>query len=65
MSIEKGVIAAIAVVAVGIVGYKVIQKKRASGLLSGAKKTVGGIGGGLGKFFDDATDSFRKGYESA
>lgn len=65
MAIEKGVlISVLGIAVVGIVGYKIIQKKNPK-IFKKIKKTVSNIGDGTGKLFSGAKDSFRKGYASA
>jgi hypothetical protein len=65
---EKGVLASAVAVAgavfAGVVGYKIIKKKRPD-LLKKAKKSISGITERTGEILDGARQSFRAGYAKA
>ena len=62
--VENGILITAGVVFAGLVGYKVIKKKRPE-LIDKAKKSVQDVQKQAGKVFDAARDAFRAGYASA
>ncbi len=62
--VEKGILITAGVVFAGLVGYKVIKKKKPE-LIDKAKASVQGAQKQAGKVFDSARDAFRDGYASA
>ena len=62
--VEEGILITAGVIFAGLVGYKVIKKKRPE-LIDKAKTSVQGVQKQAGKVFDTARDAFRSGYASA
>ncbi|MBF0330874.1 MAG: hypothetical protein HQL17_02975 [Candidatus Omnitrophica bacterium] len=57
----KGLLAAVGVVFVGVVAYKIIEKKNPA-MLKGIKKSIDDAGSQMSAVIDDAKESFYEGY---
>ncbi len=64
MAFEKGLLVTASVVFAGLVGYKIIKKKRPD-LLKKAKKSVFDIKKRTSEIIEGARASFREGYAHA
>jgi len=64
MTVEKGLLVAAGVVFVGLVGYKIIKKKKPD-VLEKAKKSASGIKKRTSEIVEGAKESFREGYAQA
>ncbi|MBF0387268.1 MAG: hypothetical protein HQL20_05360 [Candidatus Omnitrophica bacterium] len=60
----KGILTVVAVAFVGVVGYKILEKKN-PGLIRKVKGSVSGVGQKVGAIIDDAKESFYEGYAQA
>ena len=58
---EKGLLAAVAVVFAGFVGYKIVQKKNPE-LIKNVKGSISDAGRKMEAILDEAKNSFREGY---
>lgn len=61
MSIEKGLAVAAGVVFIGLVGYRIVQKKKPE-LLKKARKSASDVTKRASKIAEKARASFRAGY---
>ncbi|MBF0594505.1 MAG: hypothetical protein HQL22_06020, partial [Candidatus Omnitrophica bacterium] len=60
----KGLFAVVAVAFVGVVGYKILEKKNPA-LIRKVKGSVSGVGQKVSAIIDDAKESFYEGYAQA
>lgn len=60
----KGILTVVAVVFVGVVGYKILEKKNPA-LIRQVKGSVAGVGKKVSAIIDDARESFYEGYARA
>lgn len=61
---EKGILVTVGVVFAGLVGYKIIEKKRPE-LIEKAKKSVSDAKESASEVLEGARESFREGYAKA
>ena len=60
----KGLLTVLGVVFVGVVGYKILEKKNPA-LIKKVKGSVAGVGNKVTSIIDDAKESFYEGYAQA
>lgn len=60
----KGLFAVVGVIFVGVVGYKILEKKNPA-LIKKVKGSVAGVGNKVSAIIDDAKESFYEGYAQA